>query len=301
MFNIVLIVIFLCLGIVSQHFRFLPDSLAQYLNRYLIYIVLPALALMYLPKIELVPELALPIASAWISFGLSWLIFGFLGKILNWVNSITGCLVITSGLANTSFVGFPIVQALYGDEGMKIALLIDQAGSFIIVSSVAVIVASIYTVEKKSKRDITKKILTFPPFLFFLIAIFMNISGYEIAGHLETLLEMIAATLTPVALTSVGLQIKISPDAFRSKFLWMGLGYKLVFIPLTILILFRFVFNLQGLMLQVSVIEMAMAPMITGSIIAITHNLEPKLASLLVGVGIPLSFLTIGIWYFILA
>ncbi|WP_373520561.1 AEC family transporter [Aquiflexum sp.] len=301
MFNIFLIVIFLCLGIVFQRFRFLPDNLAHNLNRYLIYVVLPALALLYLPKIELVPELALPVASAWISFGLSWLIFGILGKKLKWGNSITGCLVITSGLANTSFVGFPIVQALYGDEGVKVALLIDQAGSFIIVSSIAVIVASIYSVEKKRKRDITKKILTFPPFLFFLIAIAMNISGFEISGNMETLLRMIAATLTPVALTAVGLQVKISPDAYKSKFLWFGLGYKLLFIPLTILILFKFIFKLDGLMLQVSVIEAAMAPMITGSIIAITHHLEPKLASLMVGVGIPLSFLTIGIWYFILA
>jgi malate permease and related proteins len=300
MLNLVLIVIFLLLGIVSQGLKFLPHNLAHYLNRYLIYIVLPALALRYLPKIELVPELALPIASAWISFGLSWLIFGFLGKKLNWGNSITGCLVITSGLANTSFVGFPIVQALYGDEGVKIALLIDQAGSFIIVSSVAVIVASIYSVEKKRKRDITKKILTFPPFFFFVIAIGMNIGSYEISGHLDTVLKIIASTLTPVALTAVGLQVKIIPDAFKSKFLWFGLGYKLVFIPLIILILFRYIFNLQGLILQVSVIESAMAPMITGSIIAITHDLEPKLASLLVGVGIPVSFLTIAIWYFIL-
>jgi predicted permease len=106
--------------------------------------------------------------------------------------------------------------------------------------------------------------------------------------------------LTPVALTAVGLQVKVSPDAFKSNFLWFGLGYKLVFIPLVILILFKYIFNLKGLILQVSVIEAAMAPMITGSIIAITHDLEPKLASLLVGVGIPLSFLTIAIWYFIL-
>jgi malate permease and related proteins len=89
--------------------------------------------------------------------------------------------------------------------------------------------------------------------------------------------------------------------AFQSKFLWYGLGYKLVLIPLVILILFKYVFLMQGLIFQVSVMEAAMAPMITGSIIAITHDLEPKLASLLVGIGIPLSFFTLGIWYFILA
>jgi malate permease and related proteins len=128
----------------------------------------------------------------------------------------------------------------------------------------------------------------------------MNINGYAISGNFETVLQVITATLTPVALTAVGLQVKINSNAFRSKFLWMGLGYKLILIPLIIWILFKKVFLLEGLLLQVSVIETAMAPMITGSIIAITHDLEPKLASLLVGVGIPLSFVTLGIWYFLL-
>jgi malate permease and related proteins len=221
-------------------------------------------------------------------------------KLYNWGNSITGCLIITAGLANTSFVGIPIIQALYGEEGVQIALLIDQAGSFIIVSSVAVIVASIYSVEKKRKRDITRKILTFPPFMFFLIAIGLNISKVEIGENLDFFLQLITITLTPVALTSVGLQVKMDFDAFRSKFLWYGLGYKLLLIPLVIMILFKFVFQMQGLIFQVSVMEAAMAPMITGSIIAITHDLEPKLASLLVGIGIPLSFFSLGIWYLIL-
>lgn len=301
MVNIILIVVFLLLGFLIQRFRFVPPDTSKFLNNYLIYIVLPALALRYLPKIELRTELLLPVAAAWIGFGLSWLIFGLLGKKYNWGNSITGCLVITAGLANTSFVGIPIIQALYGEEGVKIALLIDQAGSFIIVSSVAVIVASIYSVGKKRKRDITRKILTFPPFLFFLVAFGLNFYSLEIGGRFDGLLQIITATLTPVALTSVGLQVNIDFAALKSKFLWYGLTYKLLLIPLVILLLFKYVFQLEGLILQVSVMEAAMAPMITGSIIAITHDLEPKLASLLVGIGIPLSFFTLAIWYFILA
>lgn len=301
MVNIILIVVFLLLGFLIQRFRFVPPDTSKFLNNYLIYIVLPALALRFLPKIELRTELLLPVAAAWIGFGLSWLIFGTLGKKYGWGNSITGCLVITAGLANTSFVGIPIIQALYGEEGVQIALLIDQAGSFIIVSSVAVIVASIYSVGKKRKRDITRKILTFPPFLFFLVAFGLNFYSLEIGGRFDGLLQIITATLTPVALTSVGLQLKMDFAALKSKFLWYGLTYKLLLIPLVILLLFKYVFQLEGLILQVSVMEAAMAPMITGSIIAITHDLEPKLASLLVGIGIPLSFFTLAIWYFILA
>lgn len=301
MVQILLIPAFLLIGILLQKFQSLPPNLTQFLNNYLIYIVLPALALKYLPFIDLRIELALPVASAWISFGLSWFIFGTLGKYFRWRNSLTGCLIITAGLANTSFVGIPIVRALYGQNAVKIALLIDQGGSFIIVSSLAVIVASVFSEGKKRKRDITKKILTFPPFIFFILAIIMNLAKVKTHDIFSLPLEIIALSLTPVALTSVGLQVKINWQAIRNPFLWAGLGYKLLLIPLIILVLFKYFFQLEGLLLQVTVIEAAMAPMITGSIIAISHQLEPKLASLLVGVGIPLSFITIAGWFWILS
>lgn len=300
MLNIILIVVFLIVGIFLQRVKALPHNLATYLNNYLIYIVLPVLALKYLPEVDLKVELILPIGTAWLSFALSWIIFGLIGKKLKWKDSLTGCLIIVSGLANTSFVGFPIVQALYGQEAVKIALLIDQAGSFIIVSSVAVIVASIYSEGKKRKRDISKKILTFPPFSFFVIAMVMNILQLKIPSIILPAFDIIAATLTPVALVAVGLQVKVNVQAMGSPFLWMGLGYKLLLIPLIVYLLYTTIFQLEGLLLKVSVIETAMAPMITGSIIAISHDLEPRLASLLVGVGIPLSFLTLALWYFIL-
>jgi hypothetical protein len=43
-----------------------------------------------------------------------------------------------------------------------------------------------------------------------------------------------------------------------------------------------------------------MAPMITAAIIASSHNLQPKLCNLMIAVGIPLSFVTLAIWHFIL-
>lgn len=300
MINILLILVFLSLGLILQGKPFLPKDTARYLNQYLIYIVLPALALKHLPGIELKADLLLPVASAWICFGISWLFFSQLGKRLSWSRGLTGCLIIMAGLGNTSFVGIPVIQALLGQEAIQIALLIDQAGSFILVSSLAIIVASNYGEDKKRKRDIAGKILSFPPFVFFVIAIGLNLMKIEIPGTAEMIFGWIAMTLTPVALTSVGLQLQVNMQAIRTPYLWIGLSYKLIAIPLFIFVVFKYVFPLEGLMLKVTVLETAMAPMITGSIVAISNNLEPKLASLMVGVGIPLSFFTLAIWYGIL-
>lgn len=300
MLNLLQILIFLVLGLSLQRILKSPDKLAAWLNQLLISVILPALALRYLPRVELSLHLLLPVSVAYISFFLSWLLFSQVGKWRGWSRSVTGSLIITSGLANTSFVGIPVLQALYGSDAVKIALLIDQAGSFILVSTLAIIVASIYAAGKKRKRDIAGKILRFPPFIFFNLALALNLVGWSATGWIDELFGWIALALTPVALTAVGLQIKINLEAISNRFLWYGLGYKLVLIPLIIWIVFGPILGVEGLLLKVSVMEMAMAPMITGSIIAISHDLEPKLASLLVGIGIPLSFLTLGGWYYFL-
>ncbi len=33
-----------------------------------------------------------------------------------------------AGFGNTSFVGIPLIQAMYGEEGLKTVMLVDQPG-----------------------------------------------------------------------------------------------------------------------------------------------------------------------------
>ncbi len=301
--NILLVIVSLLVGILLQRVPEFPDNAPKTFNAYLIYIVLPSIAILYLPEITIGTELILPVLVAWITFFMSWLVFGKIGKIKKWDRSTTGCIIITAGLANTSFIGFPIIEALYGTEGLKIAILIDQPGSFILVSSFSIIVASIYGNTQSRKRDITKNILSFPPFLSFVIAIAMNVLGIRPEGVAETVLESFTLTLTPIALIAVGLQTRLQIRDIRDQALWFGLGYKLLAAPLLIFILYRLILSDSPgdqLIYQVSVMEAAMAPMIAGSIIAISYNLNPKLASLMIGIGIPLSFVTLVGWYFLL-
>jgi malate permease and related proteins len=51
----------------------------------------------------------------------------------------------------------------------------------------------------------------------------------------------------------------------------------------------------------VTVFEAAMGPMIGASIVAIDHELDPPLLTLMVGVGIPFSFLTLPVWWHLLS
>lgn len=52
--------------------------------------------------------------------------------------------------------------------------------------------------------------------------------------------------------------------------------------------------------MQVTLFEAAMAPMISAGIIAVDHRLNPPLVALMVGIGIPLSFVTLPVWWWLL-
>ena len=127
-----------------------------------------------------------------------------------------------------------------------------------------------------------------------------NLLKFDFSADLQTVFQKLGATVTPVALVSVGLQLKLEKRSQHWKFLSFGLLFKLLIMPLFFLILYKILLNGKGLSVDVSIMESAMAPMITGAILASNYGLKPKLSSMMVGIGIPLSFLTLTFWYFIL-
>lgn len=297
-----ILLIFLCLlvGLGLQRVTAFPKNGHVALNQFIIYVALPALALFYIPKITISYHLLYPLGVAWIGFLLSFLFFYFIGKKMGWSKKLTGCLILTAGLGNTSFVGFPIIQALYGEEGLKTAIIVDQPGTFVVMATLGIITAAFFAKGEANSKEIISKILLFPPFIAFVIAFTMNLLKVDFSADLQTVFQKLGATVTPVALVSVGLQLKVEKRSQHWKFLSFGLLFKLLIMPLFFLILYKILLNGKGLAVDVSVMESAMAPMITGAILASNYGLKPKLSNMMVGIGIPLSFLTLSFWYFIL-
>lgn len=300
MYNIILIFVCLFLGIGLQYVKRFPTNIYKSLNYFVIYFCLPALALYYIPKIHWDNQLLYPIGVTWIGFAVSYLFFSFLGNKYGWSKKLTGCLIITAGFGNTSFLGFPIIQALYGEEGLKSAILVDQPGTFVVLSTLGILVATLFSSGSTSGVQIVKKILFFPPFITFLLACLMNVLGYDFHSYFQFVLQKIGLLMTPLAMLSIGLQLRFESKSKHWKFLGIGLLYKLIITPALIYLLYIVILNQNSKMIQVSVMEAAMAPMITASILAATHGLKPRLCSMMVGFGIPVSFLTLFFWYLIL-
>ncbi len=301
MIPVIIAVLGLFLGLFLQYRDGFPTEKAtKWTNFYLLNIVLPALALLYIPQIKAEWALLIPISAAWFTFISSWIIFGLLGKIFQWDRGLTGCLIIVAGLANTSFLGFPIVEGLYGKQGMPVALLIDQGGSFLLVSSLSILVGSLYSHKRGKLSRIPLKIISFPPFGFLMGTLVMSILEIPTPEILMPLLKFVGKTMAPLALFAIGLKFSLDFDSIKSKYFWMGMGYRLILAPILVWIIYRNFLPTESLTFKVTVLESAMAPMITGSIVAISFDLRPKLATLLAGLGIPLAGISVLAWFYFL-
>lgn len=298
--SIILVFICLLIGLVLRRVKAFPAGSPVALNQFVIHISLPALALYYIPGIAIGSHLLYPLGIAWLGFVLSFLFFAGLSKIFNWPRKLTGCLVLMGGLGNTSFVGFPIIEALYGKQGLETAIIVDQPGSFMVMATLGITVAAVYSKGKPDVKRIGRKIVLFPPFIAFAVALLMNIANYQFNEGWQSIFHKLGNTVTPIALVAVGMQLTLDRQSKHFGFLTLGLFFKLLVMPAFFLLLYKVLLGQNGLAIDVSITEAAMAPMITASVLATSYGLKPKLSSMMLGIGIPLSFATVGFWYWVL-
>lgn len=128
----------------------------------------------------------------------------------------------------------------------------------------------------------------------------MNVLKFDFMEDLQLVFQRLGNTVTPIALVAVGLQLKIDKRSQHWNFLTLGLLFKLIITPLFFVILYKFILKGNGIEVDVSILESAMAPMITAAILASSYGLKPKLSSMMIGFGIPISFVTLAFWYYIL-
>jgi predicted permease len=292
--NIALLFVCLAIGMALRKFNRVPDNAHTTLNAFIINIALPALIFQQIHNLKLDPTMVFAVLMPWLLFAASAALFWAIGRQLNLQPATTGALAVVGGLGNTSFIGLPMNESFYGASGMPTGILIDQLGTYLVLSTVGIVLISVYADGAVTRADIAKRILTFPPLIALVVALALIPVSYP--PLLTSVLARLGATVAPLALVSVGLQLRLGELSGNLRLLAMGLGYKLVLAPLIILALYAEMIGLRGPTTEVTMLEAAMPPMLGGSIVAIQYGLNPKLISLMVGVGTVAAFLTLPAW-----
>lgn len=291
--NFVIIISYLLIGMALRHVPKFPKETATVFNLYVIYVCLPALTFLKIPELQLSSQLLVPVLMPWGMLVFSAFIIWILSVYLKWDKGTTGALMLLIPMGNTSFLGIPMVRAFFGDAGVSYAVLYDQLGSFLALSTYGTFILAYYGgTGEVSVREIAHRICTFPPFIALVLAFVFR--SVVIPQPFAVLLSSLAATLVPVVMIAVGFQLrlKLSPEVWAP--LGIGLSVKLVVAPVAALVICRII-GLNSLAAKVSVLEAGMPPMISAGAVAIMAGLAPSLTAALVGLGIVASFVSLPI------
>lgn len=289
-----LILSMLILGVVFARLGVFDDQAAEVLNKVVLYVCLPAAVLRYAPSLELRPALLGVIAVPWLLLGATIALVTATSRWLRLRPDQHAVLLLTVALANTSFLGYPLVRALLGEDGLPYAVVYDQFGAFLMLSTFGLYVLARYSGDRRpSLREIALRVLRFPPFLTLLLA--LTVMPVDPPSFIAGALQRLADALLPLVMLAIGfsIQLRLKRDTVRP--LAIGLLLKLVLMP-ALAFGATTLLGMHGIMAQATVLEAAMPPMITAGALAISHRLAPTLAAAMVGYGIVLSLFTLPAW-----
>ena len=287
--------ILLLIGLVLQYLHVFPAETDKSLNLYVIYIALPALILQQVPKLDFSGNLLAPFVMPWLVVIFSSLLVLLLCRFMRCSRETTGALLLMVPLGNTSFLGVPMVERFFGSSGVPYAILYDQFGSFLALSSYGTLILAIYgSGSRPGPLDIIKKIFIFPPFLALMAALYLH--GTSFPGWLDSLLSMAAKSLVPVVMVAIGFQMRLLLPKDELLPLAAGLTLRLLVTPVVFLFACK-LFNLTGPAVKVSLLETAMPPMVTAGALASIAGLKPRLSSAMAAYGILLAFFTLPLIY----
>ena len=293
-----LVLAMLALGLLFQRLRLFPDSAPEVLNKVVLYVCLPAAVLVYAPRLQLGRELLVVAAVPWLLLGATVLAVSALSRWLALRRDQHAVLLLTVALGNTSFLGYPLVRALLGEDALPVAVVYDQFGAFLILSTFGLYVLARDGGDREpGARDIARRIATFPPFLALVAG--LTVMPAEPPAWIAGGLQRLADALLPLVVLAIGLGLTLRLPRDELRPLAAGLLLKLALMPLLALGLAR-AFGLVGVVHDAVVLESAMPPMITAAALAISHRLAPGLASAMVGYGILLSLATLPAWAWLL-
>ncbi|MDO3627924.1 AEC family transporter [Mucilaginibacter sp. BT774] len=284
-------------GVLFRLSRLLPAEAHKGISAWIIYLALPAVSFKYLPHIHWSSQLLLPALMPVIVWLGGWVFIRLYSSRSKLGKPTEGALKLSSGLSNTSFVGFPLIMAYFSDKELGIGVICDQV-TFMVLSTAGVLVA----INASQKRELSltailKKVLRFPPFLGCVGA--LTIPHLIDISPLNPMFDKLALTVAPLALFSIGLQLKFDGWKNDLKHVGASMTYKLLIAPALVLGV-ALLMGLKGMIPQIAIFEAAMPTLLTSGVVAEEYNVNPKLSSLVIGISILVAFATTSLWYHIL-
>ena len=294
--NLLQIFVFFILGYTARRLKIIPQEYSKAYIDYIMNFGFPALVVYNIYRLRFSLDVLSIIILGWIAIFLTILASYLISKSLKLDKKRTVAFIMMSTFSNTGFLGYPFIHSLYGEEGLRYAVIFDNLAMFLPIFLLAPFIIN-YAKEGSIKINI-KKLLLFPPFIALVIGV--SLKPFDVPEIFLNLLKTLGMTVIPIILFSVGLNLRFSHIGKDLKLLTVNMLVKLFASPLILLLILLILKIDLTLPYKVAILQLAMPPMVLASIYLIDADLEKDFSVSSVAIGIILSFLTVPIWYFLM-
>ena len=297
--------IFLLVGIgcFAYKAKLVPQNSIPTLNSFVLNIAVPCLVLQSMQRDEINSKIFNDIVWSMVAFAIVTLLFVALAAlVINHMKSIPdddkGIYKLQVAFTNSGFMGYPLTSVIFGQYALFLAIIMNIIFSVLFYSIGAMMVD-----HKKGEKFFSMKLLgqlLSIPFMSSIVGFIIFISGLHFPSFIDSTLSLMAATVSPVAMFIVG--INLSHSKIKEIFTPANLvlcAVSLILVPAMTMGI-DWLLPASNMVLVVHVFIMAMpSPAIT-TVFAHRYNKNAKLAAEGVASTTFFSLGTLALWSFFL-
>ncbi len=196
-----------------------------------------------------------------------------------------------SAFANAAYMGFPLIQALFGAEGLV------YASAYVTVFNVLLFTVGVGLMSaENSVRSILKSILSTPVIFAVVAGLLIYYLRIPVPSVLATTIGYLGSMNTPVSMMMTGMLIAASDmgGVLKDGRLWKTVAFRLLVIPAVCIGLFM-ALGLKGTVAQVVLLLEACPVAAITSVFAVRYHQADDFAGGLVVVSTLLSVVTLPV------
>lgn len=267
----------LALGWAFKRYGFAGEGAEKVFNRYLFYIALPALTIVKISD------------TTFTGLGFDFIILNFLplavlmGFIyLGWKAGVldTGfarLLIITAGLGNTVYLGFPVVAMSLGAENLGYAAIVASLQNLFIFTF-GFLLMNLVCAENCPAAGFRRLVLKNAILWSSLAGLVISGAGIKIPGIIHDILNDLGRTALPLSLVTIGMSLYGKRLTHESSKMTLIICLKMLLLPAVYLGL-ALLFGFKGMLSKIIFIQFAMPAAVLNFVIAKEFEFDSELVS----------------------
>jgi len=207
-----------------------------------------------------------------------WAAAKITGKILKLPAQKAAGLTLVSTLTNSINYGLPLVLLAFGQAGL------EKASIYVITQIILVNTAGVFFAARSnfSIKKAIKSIFSYPAVYAAILAVILRASALHIPPEIETGIEMVAKSYSPVVLVILGAQMaevkKSKLDSDSQKAFWSGMVIRMLLSPL-IACMVLYMLGVSGILFSVLFILASMPVAVNAVIFAEEFDASASIVS----------------------